>query len=329
MENFSKEMSQKKERVFTAVKILAILLAVALLATGVLVILDVADGKGFSSSSGDEGGDGSSSSYIKPVGGTNMVTVKQGAAVSYASFVTVDDKYAGYQLQWDSSKVDLDTPGKYKVVYKIIDEKGKTLSSYTLTVEVLEVDENMDELMALVEAKANALGLSKDMSKEELVRRIYDFAKSPSLGKHDANIYFSDVSNIPNINRSNWKTDWIKEATLTLKMPRMEGDCYTYYSVSKAFFEYFDIENVGIRRAEGGASSGTHFWNVVNIGTKDAPRWYYYDATRLAGKFSDGTQNSCLITLEKLQSYKSSDGASGFYHFDPTQYPTVETTPLG
>jgi hypothetical protein len=67
---------------------------------------------------------------------------------------------------------------------------------------------------------------------------------------------------------------------------------------------------------------------VVNIGTKDDPKWYYYDATRLAGEFADGTSNSCLITLAKLETYVTSKGEEGFYHFTPKSYPTVEMTPL-
>jgi hypothetical protein len=92
--------------------------------------------------------------------------------------------------------------------------------------------------------------------------------------------------------------------------------------VSKAFFEYLGIENKGIQRDKSQSNmSGTHFWLMVNIGTAQNGQWYFYDATRLAGKFADGTSDACLRTLSELQSYKSSDGKSGFYAFDSANYP--------
>ncbi len=327
IESYAEEMAKRKKTVMTAIKVIAALLAVALLATAVLVVVDIVNDNVSSEKEGEKG-----ASYIQPTQG-KKVTVKQGATVSYYSLVTVDEKYASYQLDVDSSKVDLNKPGSYTVTYKLLDSDGKTISTYKLTIVVEEIDEDKQALFALIKTKADSIGLTeeavKSMTKEQIVRKIYDYVKDPSATANDANIRFTDESNIPDINRDNWETDWVKEATMALMSTNMKGDCYTYYSVSKAFFEYFEIENVGIRRGADAASSGTHFWSVVNIGTESAPKWYYYDATRLAGKFAlDQTKDSCLITLAKLESYVSSDGQEGFYHFDPKDYPTAETTAL-
>jgi hypothetical protein len=327
LENYAEEMVKRKKTVMGAIKIIAVLLAVALLATAVLVVVDIVNDNTVSSKDDENG-----MSYIQATKG-KKVTVKQGSTISYYSLVTVDEKYAGYQLDVDSSTVNLNKPGSYTVTYKLLDGDGKTISTYKLTIIVEEVDEDKQALFALVKAKADSIGLSeeavKSMTKEQIVRKIYDYVKDPSATANDANIRFTDESNIPDINRDNWETDWVKEATMTLMSTNMKGDCYTYYSVSKAFFEYFEIENVGIRRGADAASDGTHFWSVVNIGTENDPKWYYYDATRLAGKFAlDNTKDSCLITLAKLDSYVSSDGQEGFYHFNSKDYPTAETTPL-
>ena len=327
MKMYAEEMAKRKKTVLFAVKIVAPLLALALIATITFSVLDIINDNPSSATEEEE-----SVSLIKPVAGTK-VTVKQHSSPLYYDYVTVDEKYLSCELTVDSPSVKIDVPGKYFVIYKLIDAEGKTLDTFKLTVIVEEYDENMQELMTLVAKHAEKAGLTsdavKDMTKEQIVRKIYEYVKDPAASANDANIYFSDVSNIPNIDRNNWKNDWVKEALLTLKMTNMKGDCYTYYSVSKAFFEYFEIENEGIKRGEGAASDGTHFWSIVNVGTEEAPKWYYYDATRLAGTFStDGTKNSCLITLEKLESYVSSDGSEGFYHFNASDYPTAETTPL-
>ncbi|MBE6549982.1 MAG: hypothetical protein E7670_06095 [Ruminococcaceae bacterium] len=328
METYAIEMAKRKKTVMTVIKVISALLAAALLATAVFVIVDIVNDN---VSSSDE--EGSKASYIQATQG-KKVTVKQGSTVSYYSLVTVDEKYANYQLDVDTSKVDLNKPGSYIVTYKLLDSDGKTISTYKLTIVVEEIDEDKQALFALVKAKADSIGLSeeavKSMTKEQIVRKIYDYVKDPDATPSEANIRFTDESNIPDINRDDWETDWVKEATMALMSANMQGDCYTYYSVSKAFFEYFEIENVGIRREVGSAISGTHFWNVVNIGTKDKPKWYYYDATRLAGKFAlDNTNDACLITLAKLETYVTSKGEEGFYHFTPKNYPTAETTPLG
>lgn len=329
MRSYAEEMAKRKKTVITAIKVMAVVLALAFLATAVLVVVDIVNDNGNATSSGEKN---NSASYIQPTQGKN-VTVMQGSTISYYSLVTVDEKYAGYQLDVDASKVDLNTPGNYIVTYSLLDENGKKISTCKITIVVEEVKEDKQALFELVKIKADSIGLTKEaaknMTKEEIVRRIYDYVKDPSADRFDANIVFVDESNIPDIDRDNWETDWVKEATLLLIAEEKKGDCYTYYAVSKAFFEYFEIENTGIRREEGSSISGTHFWNVVNIGTKDAPKWYYYDATRLAGKFADGTSNSCLITLAKLETYVTSKGEEGFYHFTPKNYPTVELNPLG
>ena len=319
-------LNRRKKNIFSAIKITSILLALMLVATSVLVVIDAVGGNiGNRTEQGDD-----SSSLITPTKG-KTVTVYAGDTVSYKNLVQIP---AGYELEY-TSNADLSRAGKYTVTYKLIKD-GKEIDTYKLTLIVEERDVDRDELMTLIAAKAEALGITKEMSKVEQVQRIYDFVKCPNESdpyrdNPNVTIHFNDrVHHTSNIdpNRTAWETLWVKEAMLALE--RGEGDCYAYYSVSKAFFEYFGIENVGIQRGKVADLdvNGTHFWNMVNVGTAQNPQWYYYDATRLAGKFGDGTGNACLITLEKLQSYTGSHGERDFYHFDPTKYPTASTTPL-
>lgn len=318
-EAFAAEMKQRKLLVVNIVKITAAILALALVLMTVLLVVDVLNDNGVFSPPVSQN-DGPS--LIQPTEG-KTVKVKQNGTVSYKNLVTYPE---GYELDWNSEDVDLTTPGKYTVVYTLM-QNGKTVETYKLTIMVEEVNVELEELMTLVAKKAAELGITSDMTKTEQVRKIYDFVNSPTKNKNDANIYFNNQSNTGS-DRSDWNTDkWIKEATLTLQ--NMKGDCYSYYAVSKAFFEYFDIENVGVQRSAASSESGTHFWSVVNVGTEKAPQWYYYDSTRLAGSFADGTKNACLITQEKLDSYLTTAGSTQFYLMDPNgKYPTVSTTPL-
>ena len=318
MNTYAAEMKQRKQLVLGAVKITAAILALALLVMTALLVVDMMNENGVFSPDASQS---DKNSLMQPTDG-RTVTVKQNGTVSYKSLVTYPD---GYELDWNSDNVDLTTPGKYSVTYTL-SQNGKAVETLKLTIVVEEVNVELEELMTLVGNKAAQLGITKEMTKVEQVRRIYDFVNSPTKSKNDANIYFNDQSNTGS-DRSDWNTDkWIKEATLTLQ--NMKGDCYSYYAVSKAFFEYFEIENVGIQRAANSGTRGTHFWSMVNVGTAKSPQWYYYDSTRLGGQFADGTKNACLITLDKLQGYQSSDGSEGFYAFDPSDYPKAETKPL-
>lgn len=310
-------MQRRKKQVFTAIQATALLLALLLITMTVMVIVDALSDGGDNSSDKD-----SSASLIQPVDG-KTVMVYVGANVSYKGYVTYPEG-KGYTLEIDNSKVDLSTPGRYTVVYTL-KKNDKVADTFKLTLIVAERDVELEELMTKIEAKANTLGITKEMSKEEIVKKVYAFVNTGIP-------YTSTSASHTGNDRSKWETNWVKEALMTLET--MDGDCYSNYSLSKAFFEYFGIENVGILRDENdGGLDGTHFWSVVNIGTKEKPKWYYYDSTKLAGVFSDGTKNACLITLDKLWSYHSSKIAEGeasstFYAFDPSKYPTVSTSPI-
>ncbi|MBR2353274.1 MAG: hypothetical protein IKA76_02080 [Clostridia bacterium] len=266
----------------------------------------------------------------------DSAVVQLGQAVSYKSLVSVTDDGGDVELSIDQSRVKLDEEGSYDVIYTATDEAGNS-TRYVLRLVVKSRIFRESELMELVAAKAEELELDRDMTKTELVLAIYDYVNSPKRNASNANIKFTNQSNTPNQQgqkdedgnprktRRDWKTDWVEEAVRTLEMDRMEGDCYTYYAVSKAFFEYFGIENVGIQRAENSDEGGTHFWSAVKV----EEGWYYYDATRLAGKFGDKTNNGCLITEEKLESYRTSKGGEEFYTFDkPEDFPTISKKPL-
>lgn len=314
MELFSEQMKNRKKTLWLIIKITIITLAAAILVTAVCGVVALVQG------GGDEDDEGASVDRRAPVivGPEGKYAVAYtGEPISYKSFVSVSDDSGDCTLKVDADSVNTSVVGTYKVKYTATDAAGNK-STYELTLYIKNGDYSETKLMELVAKKAAALGITKDMSSVEQVKRIYDFVNSPASSKNDANIYFNDVSNTPSqqTSRETWETDWVEEACRTLMMDRMQGDCYTYYSVSKAFFEYFGIENLGIKRSESSTESGTHFWNVVNVGTGDEPVWYYYDATRLGGRFSDGTRNGCLITESKLNSYVTSDGGDEFYKFD-------------
>ncbi len=332
MEFYNSQIKKRKSAMARLLKASIIVLACVILVTGAAVGIAWATG-GFSEAA-EESGNKDSADRKKPVitgpeGDKAIAYI--GESIAYKSFVKASDNSGEVNLSVDASAVNVNAEGSYSVTYTATDAAGNK-AEYVLTLIIKKKEYSLDTLMRLVAQKADALGITKDMSRVEQVRRIYEFVNGPSgSGKFDANIYFNDESNTPSqqLSRENWQIDWIEEACRTLTMSRMEGDCYTYYSVSKAFFEYFEIPNIGIQRSPNARESGTHFWCVVNVGTSGESLWYYYDATRLMAEFPSGGKNACLITEEKLNSYVTSSGGTEFYKFDkPSDFPVIATKEL-
>lgn len=240
-----------------------------------------------------------------------------GQGISYREGVVISDNCFGVRLEVDSESVDTKTRGTYGIIYHAIDAAGNRTSA---TAEVIIQDtqitkEMLNEKIAEI---AKEQGMSKDLSREEICKRIYAYINDPTKSASQARFRYVGSSNDPT------RSDWIREAWLGLQ--NGQGDCYTYFALSKAFFEYFGFENKDIERTRG-LTSDTHFWNMVNIGTEQAPRWYFFDATRYAGKFSVGGNNGCLLTLDQLKSYTPNASGYGdnYYAFDSSAYPAAQT----
>lgn len=309
------EMDLHKKRVIFIIKVTFIALAVSLFALAISLTVNLLQGGLFGAARDTV------PPTIEPMQGKTVIGYV-GEKPTYKKYVSVtDDKDEDPQFDVNASGVDINTPGTYTVFYKAVDKAGNKSETFKLTYVVKSDEYSEKKLMALVAELAEELGITQSMSTVEKVKAIYKFVNL------DHNITWSTASalgdsNIPNIDRDNWKEDWVEEAIRTINLYNDgdgEGDCYSYYAVSKAFFEYFDIKHVGIRRDKSldyeedinGNRKGTHFWLIVDIG---GGQWYYYDGTRLGSTFNDGTKNACLITQEKLDSYViKKTGGTYFY----------------
>ncbi len=235
------------------------------------------------------------------ISGLHDLSVYIGDGVSYRSGVTVSDNCDGeIKLFVDSYAVDLSQEGSYPVFYTAVDAAGnQTVKEITVYVYREAVTEEM--LYALLDPII-ANNIPTYASTEEQVRAVYDY------------VYYS-ISYDPVSDKS----DWVRAAYEGLRSG--EGDCFTYFALSKAFFERLGIENIDVKRSEGIVDE-RHYWSMVNIGSKAAPQWYHFDATRLSGIQHSG----CLLTDLQVQAYTrqryDGQGINGyFYAYDQTKYP--------
>ncbi len=240
-----------------------------------------------------------------------------GEGIAYRAGVEVNDDCFGVTLSVDDSKVDMTKEGTYVVTYIATDAAGNKVEAI-IPVIIHKTHVSADMLNERISKIAKEQGMTKSLTKEELCKKIYEYVNSPGMSASAARYQYVGHSN------DKTRTDWRNEAYLTIQ--NGQGDCYSYFALSKAFFEYFGIESRDVERTKG-LTSDTHFWSMVNIGTAANPRWYFFDATRYAGKFTLGGNNGCLMTAAQLESYVPSSSGYGdnYYKFDSASYPKAET----
>lgn len=215
-----------------------------------------------------------------------------GDTVAYKSKVQVTDNCpADVTIQVDASGVDLKSVGKYPVVYTATDLAGNS-SEVILTVTVKEYRADEEELNQKIDAVFETI-FTDDMTNRERCQAIYDYIR-----RTVSYISYSE------------KGDYIKAAMEGLN--KGKGDCYVYFSLSKAMLDRAGFPNLDIERIRVGDSM--HFWNLVDIG--DGHGWYHFDTTpRVDGPYI------FLWDDEKMWEY--SDSHKGSHNYDKSLYPEI------
>lgn len=230
--------------------------------------------------------------------GVKDIEILAGEGISYRTGVTAyDDSDGEISFEVDSSGVDPNTPGVYTVIYIATDRAGnRTEKRATVTVRSRSrVSE--EELWMAVDPKISGWGLSGEKT-EDICEILYWHIKQMMT-------YVSDSD----------KSDWLGEAWRGLT--EGEGDCFTYYAVTRAFFERLGIPYLTVQRTPG-ARETTHYWTMVNVGTESAPRWYHFDVCPHPAEHS---LSIVLMTDADLDAYNKR--LENYYAYDKSAYPAT------
>jgi len=220
--------------------------------------------------------------------GIQNQTVYEGDKISYKKGVRVtDNKDKELSFQVDSSNVNLNKAGTYKVYYIAEDSSGN-IAKETATITVLPLtvtDEMLNEKADKILAKITKEG----MTKREIAWEIYRWIKK--------NVAYTGSSD---------KSDWRKEAYRGIVTGM--GDCFTYYAVSEALLTRAGIDNMRVTRVGGKTE---HFWNLINCGDG----WYHFDSCPNKDK-----RQTFMLTDAEVEELTKLRG-NNYYTFDKSLYP--------
>lgn len=214
-------------------------------------------------------------------------TAYVGEPIAYLAEVYAEDAVDGRTKVTVDSKVETEKAGTYEVTFTTVDVTGNTASA-TCKYKLVAATVSEEDVRALAQDVLKEI-TTDDMVTAEKLRAVFDYTRG--------HVHYVGDSD---------KKDWRKEAVRGFKTGR--GDCFTFYSVSRALLDELGIEYMSVTRLGGRTR---HYWTIVNIGTG----WYHFDTTlapRHKHKCFMWTNEQC-----KVKPY--------FWRYEQAKYPDIAT----
>lgn len=193
----------------------------------------------------------------------------------------VDARDGKVPISVDTSRINWDKEGIYKVYYTAKDKSGNQTKAWA---KVQVCKPGTAEQIADIILK-NKIKSGSDVEK---LRRIYQYVQGSCS-------YTGSGSH----------TDW--RATAAKGIRNHSGDCFTYYAIAKLLITRSGIPHIMVRRYPE-RPGHNHWWNLVYV----RGGWYHFDTTPRSRK-----GYFCLQTDEQLHMY--STGST--FRFQENLYP--------
>ncbi len=205
----------------------------------------------------------------------------------FTKYVSASDKRDGrVKIQADTSRINWEKDGIYKIRYTAVDKAGNQASAWAkIQVFVTGTAEQIaDSALASI--------TKKNWTDEKKCRAIYQYVQRR-------------CSYVGTGSHSNWRAAAVKG------LRYQSGDCFTYYSMAKLLLTRAGIPNITVTRYPS-YSGYRHWWNLVWV--KNG--WYHLDTTPRPNR-----PDFCLMTDEQLQRYSS----GSTFRFQTKMYPKRAT----
>lgn len=182
----------------------------------------------------------------------------------------VDDRDGKVRVKADTSRINWEKTGTYKIYLSAEDKAGNVAKSWAkVRVIVPGTAESIaDQVLRSI--------TKKGWSDEKKARTIYEYVRKR-------------CSYVQNAAHKDWRT------TALQGIRYQSGDCYTYYAVARLLLTRAGIPNVMINRYP--TPQGLrHYWNLVYV----KGGWYHFDTTPRRRN-----ESFCLWTDAQLFAYSS------------------------
>lgn len=225
--------------------------------------------------------------------GVEPLTVSQGDAISYKKGVTVtDDKDDNPTLEVDSSLVNPDKRGTYKITYTATDAAGNT-SEKTTTIKIVsaKISEATEET---VYAKADEILseiITDNMTQLQQAKAVFDWVVK--------NITYSETAGIDDLLSAAYKGMYYRV-----------GDCTVKQKTAEVMLNRLGIKNMEIEKIR---DTRGHYWLLIDVGEG----WYHYDPNLQL----DGT---LIFYWHDADLWAYSNAHKNTHNYDPSKYPHIQ-----
>ena len=227
------------------------------------------------------------------IAGVEPLTVSQGDAISYKKNVTVtDDKDDNPKLEVDTSSVNPDKRGTYKVTYTATDAAGN-VSEKTTTIKIVsaKISEATEET---VNAKADEILseiITEGMTQKQQAKAVFDWVVK--------NITYSETAGIDDLLSAAYKGMFYRI-----------GDCTVKQKTAEVMLNRLGIKNMEIEKIR---DTRGHYWLLIDIGEG----WYHYDPNLQL----DGT---LIFYWHDADLWEYSNTHKNTHNYDPSKYPHIQ-----
>lgn len=227
------------------------------------------------------------------IAGVEPLTVSQGDAISYKKNVTVtDDKDANPKLEVDTSSVNPDKRGTYKVTYTATDAAGN-VSEKTTTIKIVsaKISEATEET---VNAKADEILseiITEGMTQKQQAKAVFDWVVK--------NITYSETAGIDDLLSAAYKGMFYRV-----------GDCTVKQKTAEVMLNRLGIKNMEIEKIR---DTRGHYWLLIDVGEG----WYHYDPNLQL----DGT---LIFYWHDADLWEYSNAHKNTHNYDPSKYPHIQ-----
>ena len=227
------------------------------------------------------------------IAGVEPLTVSQGDTISYKKNVTVtDDKDDNPKLEIDTSSVNPDKRGTYKVTYTATDAAGN-VSEKTTTIKIVsaKISEATEET---VNAKADEILseiITEGMTQKQQAKAVFDWVVK--------NITYSETAGIDDLLSAAYKGMFYRI-----------GDCTVKQKTAEVMLNRLGIKNMEIEKIR---DTRGHYWLLIDIGEG----WYHYDPNLQL----DGT---LIFYWHDADLWEYSNAHKNTHNYDPSKYPHIQ-----